>query len=242
MTNRSNRDITALRAFSFSVFATAAIIVSYMPLYFQSLGFTSVQIGLLYSLGPLISIVSNFIWGVTSDRMQTIKKVLLILLLSQIVLSIALGYATTYGAVIVLLTAFNFFYYPIAPLTDSLAIVTTQSSGRSFISVRVFGSIGFACSALLFGFILGYAGAAYTIYVVLALGILSITLGLFITDKQASIRKMEFSGLLQVIMKREVLLFFLCVLLLAIAHRLNEAFLGIILVQLGGTEEIVGWA
>ncbi|MGZ9582964.1 MFS transporter [Paenibacillus marinisediminis] len=242
MITSKQKEILSLRVFTFSVFMTSAVIVSYMPLYFKSLGFTSVQIGLLYSLGPLISIVSNFIWGVTSDRMQTIKKVLLILLLSQIVISIVLGLATTYGAVIVLLAAFNFFYYPISPLTDSLGIVTAQAHRKSFISIRVFGSIGFACSALLFGFILGSLGASYTIYVVLGLGITSLILGLFISDKQASIKKMEFGGLFQILMQREVLLFFLCVLLLAIAHRLNEAFLGLGLVQLGGKESIVGWA
>lgn len=242
MSTNPQREITTLRIFTFAVFMTAGVVISYLPLYFKTLGFTSVQIGLLYSLGPLISIVSNFVWGVTSDKLRTIKKVLQLLLLSQIITSFILGIATSYGAVIVMLAAFNFFYYPINPLTDSLAIVTTTAHKRSFVSVRVFGSIGFACSALIFGFILGHIGASHTIYVILALGIINLIIGLFITDKQATLRKMEFGGLVQVLAKREVILFFLCVLLLAIAHRINEAFLGLAIVELGGEESIVGWA
>lgn len=242
MLTNHKREITTLRIFTFAVFMTSGVIISYLPLYFKSLGFTSVQIGFLYSLGPLISIVSNFVWGVTSDKLQTIKKVLQLLLISQIITSFVLGLASTYGAVIVLLAAFNFFYYPMSPLTDSLAIVTTTAHKRSFVSVRVFGSIGFAFSALMFGFILGHIGAAYTIYVIIALGTFNLILGLFITDKQASIRKMEFGGLLQILAKREIIAFFFCVLLLAIAHRINEAFLGLSLVELGGAESIVGWA
>lgn len=53
---------------------------------------------------------------------------------------------------------------------------------------------------------------------------------------------MEFSGLWAVLRQREVLLFFLFVLLLAIAHRLNEAFLGVTLTGLGADESLVGWA
>lgn len=242
MSKSMHHEITSLRVFTFAVFMTSAVIISYLPLYFKSLGFTSIQIGFLYSLGPLISIVSNFIWGVTSDRMRTIKKVLLLLLLFQIMLSIALGYATTYGAVVALLVAFNFFYYPMAPLVDSLAIVTTQAHNKSFVSVRVFGSIGYAFSALLFGFVLGSIGSQYTIYVILTLAVISILLGLFISDKQTSMSKMEMGGLWKVLKQREVLYFFLCVLLLAVAHRLNEAFLGLSLLQLGGAEAIVGWA
>ncbi|MDK8182490.1 MFS transporter [Paenibacillus sp. UMB4589-SE434] len=242
MTSQHRRETTALRAYSFAIFMTSAVIISYMPLYFKSLGFSSTQIGFLYSLGPLISIVSNFMWGVTSDRMQTIKKVLLILLAAQTAMTLLLGLASSYGAVIVLLCAFNFFFYPIYPLTDSLSIVTTQMQGRSFIGIRVFGSIGFAVSALVFGFLIGKLGASYTIYVVFGLSLLSLALAFTVADKRASVKKMEFGGLWNILKQREVMMFLLCALLLAVAHRLNEAFLGLSIVMLGGSESLVGYA
>lgn len=83
-----NRDAHWLRAFTFSIYMASSVVVSYLPLYYQALGFTSVQIGLLYSIGPLISIVSNLFWGLISDRLGTLKKVLILLLCAQIILSL----------------------------------------------------------------------------------------------------------------------------------------------------------
>ncbi|WP_195571601.1 MFS transporter [Paenibacillus sp. 1001270B_150601_E10] len=241
--NHSERHETNwLRAYTFAIFMISAVIISYMPLYFKSLGFDSVQIGFLYSLGPMISIVSNFIWGVTSDRLQTIKKVILFLLTAITVMAFFVGMAKSYVAVIVLMSAFNFFYYPLFPLTDSLSIVTSQAKGKSFIGIRVFGSIGFAVSALLLGLLLGRIGASYTIYVILVLSLISLLLATMIKDRRASVKKMEFGGLWTILKQREVLLFFLCALLLAIAHRMNEAFIGLSIVMLGGPESIVGYA
>lgn len=171
-----NTEAHWLRTFTFMIFMTSSVVVSYLPLYYKSLQFTSVQIGLLYSIGPLISIISNLFWGVTSDKLGTLKKVLITLLVAQIVLSVALAQVSSYGLVALLLVCFYFFYFPIYPLNDSFAIMTAQAQGKSFIGIRVFGSIGFAVSALLFGFILRSVGASYSIWVIVLLGLLSLGL------------------------------------------------------------------
>ncbi|MCR8843405.1 MFS transporter [Paenibacillus sp. SC116] len=236
------REINKLRTYTFAVFMISAVIISYLPLYLKSLGYNGVQIGLLYSIGPLISICSNFIWGVASDKYQTIKKIILILLAVQTIMIVVLSFASSYTTVMMLLVVFYFFYYPVFPLTDTLTIVTTQSHNRSFIGVRVFGSIGFAFSALAFGYLLKSIGASYTLVVIGALSVLSFMLLLVVADKQASMKKMEFGGLWEVIKRPNVYLFLICVLLLAIGHRLNDAFLGLSLISLGADESIVGWA
>ncbi|WP_157283031.1 MFS transporter [Paenibacillus assamensis] len=238
----SSWEINKLRTYTFAVFMISAVIISYLPLYLKSLGYNGVQIGLLYSIGPLISICSNFIWGVASDKSQTIKKIILILLAVQTIMIAVLSFASSYTTVMMLLVVFYFFYYPVFPLTDTLTIVTTQSHNRSFIGVRVFGSIGFAFSALAFGYLLKSIGASYTLVVIGALSVLSFMLLLIVTDKKASIKKMEFGGLWEVIKQPNVYLFLICVLLLAIGHRLNDAFLGLSLISLGADESIVGWA
>ncbi|MBN3522818.1 MFS transporter [Paenibacillus apiarius] len=241
-TAQRNNDANWLRAFTFTIFMTTSIVVSYLPLYYKTLGFTSVQIGMLYSIGPLVSIVSNLFWGVTSDKLGTVKKVLIVLLAAQIALSVALSQFSSFGAVVAMLICFYFFYFPIYPLSDSFAIITAQSQGKSFIGIRVFGSIGFAVSAIVFGMVLRSVGSQYSVWAVVMLGALSLVLAFFLTDKRATLKKMEFSGLWAVLKQREVVLFFLFVLLLAIAHRLNEAFLGLSLSLLGADESLIGWA
>lgn len=57
-----------LRSFMFTLYGTSVLVVSYFPLFYTHLGFSSSQVGYLYSLGPLISILSNLFWSMVSDR------------------------------------------------------------------------------------------------------------------------------------------------------------------------------
>lgn len=65
-----------------------AIITSYFPLYFQYRGYTTIQIGLLYSVGPLVGIVANLFWSMMSDKYRTIRKVLILIVIGQLAISL----------------------------------------------------------------------------------------------------------------------------------------------------------
>jgi MFS transporter, PPP family, 3-phenylpropionic acid transporter len=49
-----------LKPFTFSFYMTMSMIVSFLPLYYSSLGYSSLEVGILYALGPMIGIVSTF--------------------------------------------------------------------------------------------------------------------------------------------------------------------------------------
>jgi PPP family 3-phenylpropionic acid transporter len=80
----AKRDTLSLRAFSFSMYSTQALLISYIPLYFMDQGFSAHQIGIIYSTGPFISIFANLLMGMASDKFQTIRKLLTLLLFGQL--------------------------------------------------------------------------------------------------------------------------------------------------------------
>ncbi|GJM78464.1 hypothetical protein HMSSN139_09600 [Paenibacillus sp. HMSSN-139] len=144
-------DIGWLRAFTFTIYGTSVLVSSYFPLFYAQLGFSTSQIGLLYALGPMISLVSNLLWSLASDRYQTIKKILLILLVGQIALTFILSASTTFSIIMAVITVFYFFFYPVFPLSDTIVISTAKQHGIHFISIRLFGSFGYAflpCSSV----------------------------------------------------------------------------------------------
>src|SRR5690349_6887102 len=117
------RDTLSLRAFSFAMYSTQALLISYIPLYFMDQGFSAHQIGIIYSTGPFISIFANLLLGMASDRFRTIKKLLTVLLFGQLVMISLLFPVHHFALICLVMTAFYFFQTPMNPLSDSLILL-----------------------------------------------------------------------------------------------------------------------
>lgn len=242
-----------LRSFMFTLYGTSVLVVSYFPLFYSHLGFSSPQMGLLYSVGPLISILSNLFWSMMSDRLGTVRKIMALLLGGQLVTAIILARATDFSSVMLILSVFYFFYYPVFPLADTMAIKIAQRHGRNFIAIRVFGSLGYSFFALTIGYVLRALGPEYSvgICIVIVITALLITLGLKDVKRSGAVQapldgepqeKPPGGGLREILLQKEVLWFFSSVFLLAIGYRMNEAFLTLSLKGMNAGDEIVGWA
>lgn len=242
-----------LRSFIFTLFGTSVLVVSYFPLFYTHLGFSSTQVGLLYSLGPLISILSNLFWSMMSDRLGTIKKIMAILLAGQLVTAIMLAKATDFSMVMLIISLFYFFYYPVFPLADTMAIKVAQRHGRNFIAIRVFGSLGYSFFALTIGYVLRALGSSYSIGVCIVIIIAALLLSIGLKDVKrspeadgntgpSSKSAVKSNGLKEILLQKEVLWFFGCVFILALGHRMNEAFLTLSLKSMNAGDDVIGWA
>ncbi|WP_028610306.1 MFS transporter [Paenibacillus harenae] len=231
-----------LRIFSYSAYSTQAMVVSFIPLYFLDRGFSEQQIGIIYSTGPFISIFANIILGIASDKFRTIRKLLMLLLFGQLVMISLLFPVQHFAIVCLVMMGFYFFQTPINPLSDSLLLLSSQHTGTPYALIRIFGSLGFAVSAYMFGLLLKQIGSQWTMP--LALTTIAITLALTtrIKDYQGSARKIDFSGFFKLIRRRDVVLFFLIILTVSIPHRMYEGFLAVTMRQMGASDSLVGLA
>lgn len=231
-----------LKSFTFAIYLTAATYVSYFPLYFEYLGYSKTEIGLLYAVGPFIGMIANLFWGILSDRLRTIKLIMLIVIAGQLASSLIVQNVNSFASLFVTMSAFNFFYMPITSLNDSQLLIASKQLGRSYVSFRVWGSVGFSFAAILFGLILSVIGTGRTfLLVMLPLG-LSFLIALSLRDRVATTERFQAKQFLMIIRSRSFLWFMLLILLVSIAHRVNEAFLGIYMTELGASSSLVGAA
>lgn len=228
------------KAFTFSYFMTTAVIVTCFPLYFDSLGFSKVQVGLLYSAGPLVGIASNLFWGMLSDRYQALKKILNIVFGGQLLMVLSLSGTRSFPVLMALMIGFFFFQTPTSSLNDSLTLHTVRRTGLSYASFRVFGSYGFAFAALVFGFLLKQFGSRAAIFLPVATVALSLCLSFLLPNAKAAVKRLQFAGAFRVIASRRLLVFLAAVLLVSIAHRINDGFLALFLRNLGASETMIG--
>lgn len=241
-TASARSELPWLRAFTFTLFGTSVLVSSYFPLFYSQLGFSSSQIGILYALGPMISLVANLLWSVASDKYRTIKKIMLILLIGQMIMSAVLSVSTQFSVIVLMITIFYFFYYPVFPLSDTIAINAAKRHNKNFITVRIFGSIGYAFFALFIGYILTLIGSSRTMWVMIGIAGIALLITLFIKDQDSPVAKMDMSGIWGILKQKELLWFFGCVFSLAIAVRMNDAFLTVTMNSLGASENMIGWS
>lgn len=235
-------EVSWLRALIFTIYGTSALVASYFPLFYADLGFSRTQIGYIYAVGPMISLISNLLWSYASDRFRTIKKILLILLAGQLLMSFFLSMTTKFAVIMLIITLYYSFFYPVLPLSDSIAISTANRHKKNFVSIRIFGSIGFAIFALLIGYVLSTIPSITTMGVSMIIAGTALFLTLFVKDQATSVARVNFSGVLSILKQRELLWFLGCVFCLALGMRMNDAFLSISLHDLGAGQELVGWA
>ncbi|WP_372629934.1 MFS transporter [Cohnella sp.] len=66
--------VNRLRVFNFLYFAMFALFLSFLPVYAAKVGISGTHIGFVLGVGSFVSIVSQPLWGMVSDRTKTIKN------------------------------------------------------------------------------------------------------------------------------------------------------------------------
>jgi MFS transporter, PPP family, 3-phenylpropionic acid transporter len=231
-----------LRTMQFVCYATMVLLISYFPLYFESIGFTKLQIGAIYSVGPFLSIAANLAVGVLSDRTKSLRRILSLLYCGQILALALLLPQKEFGIMIGIMSLFYIFQTPIISMVDSVSLLAADQMNRSFPSIRMFGSLGYAICAVVFGYLLKVYGSDLTIILGICTIVVSLIFSFFISDYQATLKKFEFSGLWVILRKRETVTFFALIMVVSVAHRMNEGFLAIAMREIGADDSVIGFA
>ncbi|WNS75170.1 MFS transporter [Bacillus sp. DTU_2020_1000418_1_SI_GHA_SEK_038] len=232
--------LLSLKLHLFIFNATNTIIISFLPIYLKYKGLMSTEIGWVLATGLLASIFSQVFWGYISDKYKVVKRILLICTYGFLVSSFIFFQLTDVVAILMVGAVFYFFSTPIGALIDSLAQRKAIKNGVSFGSIRTWGSIGFAASSLIVGKILALIGIQHLIWPFLFLGFMTLFSTYRLKDVKAATDKVRLHNVQQLIKNKPLLIFLLLILLLSISHRTNDNFISLYIIQLGGSENLVG--
>jgi len=110
--------------------------------YLFDLGYNGVQVGVIYSLLPLATIISPFIGGQLADRYFSAEKVISFLQLTGGALIIYISRVTEYNTMMWLMLVYCLLYAPTLALTNSVAFINLEDSEKDFGKIRVGGTLG----------------------------------------------------------------------------------------------------
>lgn len=135
----------------FFYFALLGLILPYLAIYLDGLGFNSRQVGEVLAIVTVTKIIAPSLWAAIADRMnQPLLLYKLGALLSLISFSLLI-YISHYWAMVTCLAFFTLFSTAILPQLEVHTLKILRHSNKLYARVRLWGSIGFIVLAVLSG-------------------------------------------------------------------------------------------
>ncbi len=233
-----------LKLFNLFMFGSWSLLNPFLPIYFQNIGFNNLQIGLLMSIGPMISIIANPFWGYWSDRTQNTRLILLIMLTGNIIMSQIYFQLSSFSFILMVMIIFYSFQTALNPLTSSLIFQTIQGTAYSFGTFRLWGSLGFAIIILIASPVIQWLGVENLGYLYGSFVLITLFLGFKLPKKKTKVPAKKGIGkdMFALLTQPIFILFLIFVVLLSIPNSMNSTFIAVFITELGGSEVTIGWS
>jgi PPP family 3-phenylpropionic acid transporter len=167
------------KAFYFCFYAAGAALLPFLALYYEGLGLSGRQIGVLAGISPLVSLVGAPLWGAIADASRRHKLVWSITITGAIIMALVISQTKVFLLLIPVVIGYALFAAPIIPLADNAVMALLGERKDQYGRQRVWGAIGWGIAAPLIGFLVETRGLSWAFW-----GYASILLvGLMIVQK-----------------------------------------------------------
>ncbi len=234
-----------LRWYTFFIYGTMVIFTSFFQLYLQDIGMSQSEIGALMAIGPFVSLFANPFWGYLGDRMQNVRFVLLTMMIGTLVLVQIVFNVENYTLIYIVMTCFFFFQTPMFAQSSTLILNYIDGTPYKFGGFRLYGSLGWALTAVVAGPVIDQLGVPRIGIVFTALLLVAILLMLVLPPQErlsGGAAPINWTTLKQIGSNLYFIGFIILGVLVAIPNMMNSTFLSLYVIELGGSKSMVGWA
>jgi MFS transporter, PPP family, 3-phenylpropionic acid transporter len=239
---KTRQNILTLQGFYLCVFFGLGALTPLLSVYLSEVeGLNGYQIGTIMSVGPIIMIFFQPLWGIISDSTNSPVKVLSITTFLAGVL--ALGYITFHGYYWFLLIAIliAIFQSAIIPVSDSLSLKYSSKVGYNYGNIRLFGSLGFGIAV----FIMGRVSESFPASIFYAFALFLVIAALLATripKEQTEAPTNLLRGVKELLTLKKYLIFLAITFLIFGPNLANNTYFGLFVEDSGGTYTGIGIA
>jgi PPP family 3-phenylpropionic acid transporter len=218
--------------------------IPFINLYYERLGLSGIQIGVLAAAPVVVSSSTVLVWGTIADKLQWHRGILRLSLLLGAGAILLLSTAETFRGLLPFVIIYALFTSAIVPLLDSSALEAAEGSGHSYGELRLWGSVGWSISAVLIGAIIQRFAIDWLFYGYAILILFTFLLSQFQLPRMEMPRSSLRQGLKMLLLNRPFLLFLFSVFLVSLTLSAALSFFSIYLDAIGTSEGSIGlgWA
>jgi PPP family 3-phenylpropionic acid transporter len=241
------RSIWLMRAYYLLWTGAGGFIFPFISLFYKQQGLTGTEMGWLGTIGSLVSLVSAPLIGRIGDNVSNPRRVLQVCLFGSGVLIALLSQQTSFLWMAAIVGVEAFIGGPIYPLSDAQALTIT-SEKHGYGSIRLWGSLGWAMTAMLGGWMVERAGLVTVFIGYAALyGLCMLILQWIVTPPSLSQKSEEPRPALKTVIgslfrDRALIGLALALSIYWLTSNGRMRFETIYMKELGASDQLIGWA
>lgn len=163
MQNR-NHIILLSKSYYFIFFAAASALLPFLGLYYEQLGLSGRQIGLLVSIPFWVTMVSASLWGGLADATQQHKRLLSLAIIGAAMTAMLISLTTSFFLLIPIIAVQALFSGPIMPLVDNTTLEILGDQSHRYGKIRLWGALGWGLFAPVMGELVERLGLNWIFY------------------------------------------------------------------------------
>jgi PPP family 3-phenylpropionic acid transporter len=230
-----------LSSFYFTYFLMLGAFAPFFGLYLKDLGFTSLQIGVLLAIMPVVRTALPTVWGWIADHHGHRRALIRLTSVAAMVVCAGLLAGTSFGWLFAVLLLLNVFWCAALPLVEATTFGLLKGRLGDYGRIRVWGSVSFVLAVLAIGPALDQAGVGILPGVLVALFAAVAGSTWLLPADEISAHHEEHVSLGRILRRPEVVALFVACFLMSLAHGPYHSFYSIHLVDLGYSKTAVSW-
>ncbi len=228
--------------FYFLYFAAFSSAMPFFVLFYQRLGFSGAQIGLLTGIPPLITLIASPFWTGLADARHWHKLVMGMGILVSASVVFLLPSFTSFAVVFIIIILLNTFLSPVPSLADS-GIMTMLGKERAMYGrIRLGGTIGWGLFAPIAGALVENYGLKIGFWTFSAIMLINFFVSQKFVHGSHQDGEPQPGGIRVFLTNRRWLSFLFVAFLGGIGSFSAAAYLFPYMAELGASEKMMGWA
>lgn len=240
---KSNQLFKRLNVLYFLIYVAFACLYPFLTPYLKQRGLSFTEIGIIYGTMGIVSILSQPVWGFITDKYSNKRFVLLCIMSVCSLVILNFVFTVTFYSILASIMLLIVFQNAITPIADAYSCeIIDKHPSIQYGKVRLMGSLGWALTALIMGYVINLVGDNSVFYVY-SLAML-VGAGLVYTIKfegHQSRGKIRVADMVNLVKDYRIILFVISVIFVNISMASNSNYLPILIENTGGDITKVGY-
>lgn len=221
-------------------YAARAALIPFLALYYERLGLSGQQIGVLVGIPPLVALGAAPLFSGLADATGRHRQILALAILISGGLALVLPALTTFWLLLAGIFLFALALEPIMPITDQ-AVVESLGEGRSqYGRQRLWGAVGWGLAGPLAGGLVDEAGLTWSFYLFAGLMMGTLFSSWRLPLERVALGQSFGQGMRQLLADRRWALFLVTTFAGGVSMSLSHTYFFLYLDSLGATGQMMG--